>query len=151
MEAFFTFSAGGVPWHFFMKEMSLGWTKVEKHRCRFTVAKEFDFKCGAWYCCCSERKLVWSTWAKKPFLERLAYRNLFHIRATNCCLFRLQPVTWCDPLPSEHFNQSVSLHSAERSHHFELLPSVWSRFQNQRICCTSISIRLIAVLAIVFC
>lgn len=51
------------------------------------------------------------TWAKKPFLERRAYRNRFHMRATNCCLFRLQPFTWYDPLPSVQFNQSVSRHS----------------------------------------
>ncbi len=55
------------------------------------------------------------TWAKKPFLERRAYRKRFHIRATNCCLLRLQPFTWYDPLPSVQFNQSVSLHS-DRSH-----------------------------------
>lgn len=53
------------------------------------------------------------TWAKKPFLERRAYRNRFHIRATNCCLRRLQPVTLYEPLPSVHFSQSVSLHSSE--------------------------------------
>lgn len=41
------------------------------------------------------------TWAKKPFLERLAYRKRFHIRATNCCRFRLQPLTVEDPRPSD--------------------------------------------------
>lgn len=48
------------------------------------------------------------TWAKKPFLERRAYRKRFHSRATNCCLFRLQPFTWYEPFPSEPLSQSVS-------------------------------------------
>lgn len=34
------------------------------------------------------------------------------MRATNCCLLRLQPFTLNEPLPPEHFSQSVSLQSA---------------------------------------
>lgn len=54
------------------------------------------------------------TCAKKPFLERRAYRKRFHSRATNCCLFRLQPFTWKEPFPSEPLSQSVSRDSAAR-------------------------------------